>query len=341
MNRFRKAYAAVLIEVKKILDENDTASRYLFEQLSAAKFGVFVSYIRFKSFDRYFKKFALKGIIMTDENSPQQKAIQYAARQNGVLVFAFQHGNIHRHHPAYIFGAYPQQPVLPDLTFTWGEYFTKFLIAEGGYSSGQLKTNGRIKFTTKEPSLHSEISKDRKVLLFASQPFRNPKRRQEIFRDVLLSAKENSESWQLVVRPHPHERDDPFFAKAAKAVGFTDFVFDPVSDLQSHLQRCDALITAFSTVGSEFIPFYKPLFVIDYLRRDLMGWIADGVGIPIRSQADLTEQLGEKSSIAINREKYDAFVAAYFYRADGKADARALKVINSRLKTAATIDKTV
>ena len=271
----------------------------------------YIYYLRFKSFDNYLKKSKYKIILISDENSPQQKVIQYAAKLNGVKVFAFQHGNIHELHPAYIYGNYNSKPILSNIIFCWGEFFTELLVNKGGYSASQVKNVGRVTFENSTIGLNHELKGLDNILLYASQPQRDKSLRKRLLKDILLSCKKLKSSYTLVIRPHPNEKEDTFFKQVAEEVGYFNFIIDRQSDLQSHFKACKIFIVAFSTVGTEFIPHYKPMLVLDYYEQDLVGFIKNGVGIPIRKQVDLLAQLS-KSKLEINKDKYKAFIAKYY-----------------------------
>ena len=80
--------------------------RYLKEHFIQQKTFFFLMYIKFRAFELFFKRSNVGSILLSDENSPQQRVIQCAAFSLGVKIYAFQHGNIHDLHPAYIYKQY-------------------------------------------------------------------------------------------------------------------------------------------------------------------------------------------------------------------------------------------
>jgi hypothetical protein len=275
----------------------------------------FIIFLRYKAFDRFFRKNNIKGILLSDENSPQQKVIQYAALKHSVKVFALQHGNIHLLHPAYIYGSYHTKPALPTKTFTWGSYFTELLVQKGGYPAHQLSASGKVSANLPR-KLHPKLNTEDNIILYASQPQRDEGLRRTLLADILKVVKTLHPKYKLVIRPHPNEKDDSFFTNIGKKAGFTDFLIDRETDLETHFEVCSLLIIAFSTVGTEFIPHYKPMLVLDYLHQDLINWIKEGVGIPVRSQEDLLKIL-QQDSIEIDTAKYRAFIERYYKVGDG------------------------
>lgn len=311
--------------VKGTLEE----SRYrkIFKLFSKDRFFFYLMYVRFRSFEEYFKKTEIKGLLLSDENSPQQKVIQYAAKRTDIIVYAFQHGNIHPLHPAYMYAKYLTKPTLPKITFTWGTYFADLLCGDGGYPRDKVKAIGRIPFPLKL-KVKNPALKEEGYILYASQPHRDPKFRHQLFSDILNVVKELSPKLRLVVRPHPREKSDVFFNGVAKDVGFFDFLIDRESDLNTHFEMCSALLVAFSTVGTEFVSYFKPLFVLDYYNQDLINWIEAGVGIPIPDKQTLREKLSS-NQVQIDRAAHESFVKKY-YRCDEGVLEEIKRLINDR-----------
>ena len=300
--------------------------RHISHFFSKNRFFFYIIYLRFKSLNLYFRKLNIKGILLSDENSPQQKVMQYAAYRNNIQVFGFQHGNIHPLHPAYIYGKYKTKPILPTITFTWGSYFTDLLRNQGGYPANKVKTVGRIPPINTKRKLNPLINEKDNIILYASQPQRDSNIRYKLLADILDTVNVLSPRYKLVIRPHPAEEDNDFFNKVAKDVGFRDFIIDRESDLNTHFKICNIFLVAFSTVGTEFISYFKPLLVLDYLEQDLMKWIDKGIGVPIRNKKDLLDKLS-KSQIKINREKYISFINKYYI-----SNSNVLEKINNTMK---------
>ncbi|MGB0368218.1 MAG: CDP-glycerol glycerophosphotransferase family protein, partial [Flavobacteriales bacterium] len=289
---------------------------------------LYIYYARFRAFSKYFKQAEVKGVLMRDENSPQQKVIQYAARLNEVKTFGYQHGNIYQFNPAYIYGQYKTKPQLPDLTFVWGQSSFEMLLSKGGFAESEVCVTGRIDVTRQEARKNPKLDQDKKIILYATQPQHDTEMRVRHLEDVLLAAKELEQDYCLVIRPHPAEKDDAFFTQIAEKVGATNYFIDRFSDLNTHMQVCACLITGFSTVGTEFVPFFKPLLVMDYLNQDLMGWINQGVGEQILSRQQLVDALRTKTEV--NKESHQKFIENHFFKMDGKAAQRISQAILGR-----------
>ncbi len=311
---FRVSFNKLRNQVEPMVAGNEAYSK-IFRIFCSEKHIIVARFLQFKAVTLMLEKSGLLGVLLSDENSSQQKIIQYAAGNCGIKTFGFQHGNIHKLHPNYMFGEYKSSPLLPTITFTWGDYFSKLLIDRGGYRSDQVMAVGRA-VANKEVSPIASGSPDKKVILYASQPQRDSKMRRKLMNDVLQCAKELISTHRLIVRPHPSVVDDEFFVESAHQVGFSDFVVERNVELHSHLEQCDKLIVAFSTVGTEFIPYCKPMLVLDYLNLDLMSWVKEGVGISVKNYRNLLSAL--LSEDKVDRQAHLSY-ANRFYRTGASA----------------------
>lgn len=308
-------------------DSNKTMNNSIInEMFQKNKLSYFVYYLKYKSFKHFFKNKSYNSVLFINENSAQQKAIQYAAIQNNVKVFAIQHGAIYDLHPAYMYGKYKNVPVLPTITFTWGKYFSKLLIEKGGYTENQVVTSGRILPNLKR-QMHNGLTTDKKILVYATQPQPDYNLRVTELLDVFIAAKTHINKYLLVIRPHPAEKEDSFFEGIANKIQFNQFIIDRESDLKTHFECCSLLITSYSTVGAEFVPYYKPLLILDYLKSDPVNYIKQNIGIPIYNKEALIDNLSKKS-LSINKSAHKAFVDNYFYFEGQKA----VEIIHSEMK---------
>ncbi len=315
LQKFRKSFKMLSVNLDANTQGKNKIILSLFRQ---NEMSYYIYYLRYRAFYKFFKKTSYNGILFINENSAQQKAIQFAAAQNNVKVYGVQHGAIYDLHPAYMFGKYNEPPILPTVTFTWGNYFSELLVKKGGYQMQQVITAGRLEPINTNRKKNAAIQSNKKVIVYATQPQPDINLRKRELRDVFTAAKEFNANYQLVLRPHPAELDDQFFIDLANEVDFKNLFVDRESDLQTHFEVASILITSYSTVGAEFIPYNKPLLVLDYLNADLVNYIKQGVGIPVRSLADLLKVL-EKDELVIDQLAYDTFVSNYFYAKGKKA----------------------
>jgi|GEM_PF-1794866 len=305
---FRK-FNSSLNRLFSSLSSVEDSDVYLLQFIKKHRSAYIVYHLIYRSFLKYLKDAKIRNILVSDENSPQSRAIIDAAKKFGIKSFAFQHGTIHDLHPAYIFGKYEHEVPLPTMTFVWGAHYAELLKKSGGYRNDQVHSSGRLPVYV-DKSLNRHIDRNRKIIVFATQPQRNPALRKRQLEDVMMTAQKLSQSYQLVIRPHPREKDDSYFIDIASAIGVDNFLIDRTSDLISHFECCHILITSFSTVGLEFISYHKPLLILDYLKEDLIGYISNGVGIPVYDRSGLFHILSNEH-IEVNSAAYDTYLEAY------------------------------
>ena len=283
----------------------------------------------------YFEKSGIRAIIAGDDNSPLTKSIMDAAKICGIKVVGLQHGTMHELHPAYLYTPNDcKNHIMPDLTLTWGKYWEEFLIEKGNYPKESVVSVGQIRSDIIPLLMQTEKQEKAKsieIILFASQPQRDPELRYQAAFDVFKAAEEFPES-KLIVKLHPREFNDLDYYKAiANEAGCTNYVLDMTSDLYQLIASCDVLITCFSTVGTETVYFYKPLIILDHLNQDIMGYAAEGIAFQVSDAENLNRVLSGifQGTLKIDRDKYDTFIQKYAFRIDGKVAERCIKAITS------------
>ena len=297
--------------------------------------------IKYLAYKKFFSKHRFKTISSVDENSPAIRSILDAARINGIKTIGMQHGNIHDLHPAYRYTqADSKRNAYPDHTFVWGDFWKQFLIKKGNYSEKQLETTGQIR-TDIIPKLLErafdksmvvpEIKNHEKLVVFASQPQRDPSLRKRAAIDVIKAVKNVSNAF-LLIKLHPNERyDKEYYRRIAHAHGVKPDRFRITLDLDLYLliSVCDVLITCFSTVGTETIYFNKPLIILDHLKQDIQHYHKEGVALQAGNGDELLSHLKGilDGKIRIDAKAYEKYIAKYAYAIDGNASERALRYI--------------
>ena len=301
---------------------------------SLDKSSVFFLY-RYFAARNYFSGSGIKAVIAADENSPLTKSILDAARFCGIKIIGLQHGTMHDLHPAYLYT--PNDcinHIMPDLTLTWGKYWEEFLIEKGNYPKDSVISVGQIRTDIIPELLKAEKQKTARPIekiLFASQPQRDPELRHQAAYDVFKAAKRLPKS-KLIVKLHPREfNDSEYYTAIAKEAGCTNYVLNNTSDLYKLIASCDVLITCFSTVGTETVYFHKPLVILDHLKQDIMGYVAEGVAFQAIDSISLTTILSGifRGNLKIDHSKYNAFIQKYAYQIDGKVAERCIEAIIS------------
>ena len=185
----------IIFEVFKALDSS--SGYYLFRYFAARK---------------YFSNSDFKAVIAYDENSPLTKSILDAAKYCGIKIIGLQHGTMHDLHPAYLYTENDRKNhVMPDLTLTWGKYWEEFLIRKGNYPPDSLIPVGQIRTDIIPVLLKAEKQKQSRssdLIVFASQPQRDPELRYQAAYDVFKAASKLPKS-SLIVKLHPREFADP------------------------------------------------------------------------------------------------------------------------------------
>ena len=282
---------------------------------------------------RFFTGTGIKAVLAGDENSPLTKSLLDAARYCGIKVIGLQHGTMHDLHPAYLYTPMDQKRhVMPDLTLTWGKYWEQFLIEKGNYPKDSVISVGQIR-TDIIPVLmkvqNQKQANPTEVILFASQPQRDPELRYQAAFDTFKAAS-NLPNTKLIVKLHPREfADSGYYSAIAKDAECTNYVIDKSSDLYHLIASCDVLITCFSTVGTETVYFYKPLIILDHLKQDIQGYAAEGVAFQATDADSLTRILSGifRGTLRVDRHKYNSFILKYAYQIDGKVAQRCIKAI--------------
>ena len=192
---------------------------------------------------------------------------------------------------------------------------------------GQLRTDVIPALKAKRKGV---ISTSKKTIVFASQPLpHNLDLRERMFTDF-IELNKRCEDHIIYWKPHPNERSDiPRLLEKASKEGVQIAVFE--GDLYGLLSTSDALITNYSTVGSEAIYFDLELLVFDYTATDGAGYVQNGVGHLCKSLNDLEMALnvmasGQHLIDPFNRQTYRTKRA---YKIDGQVRFRMLKEIQA------------
>lgn len=285
---------------------------------------------------KYFAGSGIKAVIAGDENSPLTKSILDAARFCGIKIIGLQHGTMHDLHPAYLYTPNDlRNRIMPDLTLTWGKYWEEFLVEKGNYPKSSVISVGQIRTDIIPVLLKAEMQKKTnpaELIVFASQPQRDPELRFQAAFDVFSAAKKLPNT-QLILKLHPREfADASYYSAIAAQAGCTNYTIDKTSDLYQLIASCDVLITCFSTVGTETVYFYKPLIILDHLKQDIMGYVAEGVAFHATDADSLAGILSGifRGNLRIDRARYDSFIRKYAYRIDGKVAERCIQAITSK-----------
>ncbi|HLO91910.1 MAG TPA: hypothetical protein VK172_12165 [Lentimicrobium sp.] len=282
----------------------------------------------------FFRKYKFKTICAIDENSPATRSILDAARKCAVKTIGIQHGNIGDSQPAYLYSSKDAaNKVMTDLTLTWGDYFTGFLLSKANYPPGSVKTVGQMR-SDLIPAMKARSAEYRKsitdspfLVVFASQPIPDADFRHKVAYDVFKSFSKIRDA-KLIVKLHPAERfDADYYNSISLEAGCENADIRYEIDLYELLAAADLVITCFSTVGSEAVYFGKPLIIYDPFNEDLLKYVSEGVAFQatgLQSLQTLVEKI-RTGQLAIDDEKYSGFIRKYAFAIDGQATYRTLE----------------
>ncbi|MCD4726012.1 MAG: CDP-glycerol glycerophosphotransferase family protein [Bacteroidales bacterium] len=297
--------------------------------------------IKYLAYQKFFRKHSFKTITTVAETSPAFKSILDAARSCGIKTIGVQHGNLHDLHPSYIYTyADCDRQVVPDHSLIWGSFWKDFLINKGhypvhsSYVCGQIRTDIIPHLTDSKvgkEQVFPGISEKNKLIVFASQPQRDPRLRERAALDVINAVKAIPEAF-LVIKLHPNEiNNKKYYAGLAKKAGLDRIEITHRVDLYLLISVCDLLITCFSTVGTETVYFGKPLIILDHLKQDIQNYHKEGVAFQASNEQELRELIKDilSGKSSIDKKAYDDFISKYAYAIDGKAVDRTLEFIGS------------
>lgn len=335
-----KAGKNLISERIKLIESHtgDLFGQVVLDHLKSIHNASFLYLARYYAYRRFFKKQGYQTVTLVDENTPLMKSVVDAAKAEGVKTVALQHGTMHPLHPAYRFSQeeISGQPQ-PDLTLTWGEYWENLLMEYGNYPKERLGVSGQVR-TDVIPTLGAlqpsqiipGLSDSHPVLVYASQPQRDPEIRDRCNLDVFKAAA-HFPDLQVLVKLHPREKDLDYFHRLAKQAGCTNYHLVEKADLYQVISICDVLITSFSTVGTETIYFRKPLLLIDHLRQDIQGYFKEGVAFQAANAEELQSHIKGilAGELKIEESAYQSYIEKYAYRIDGKAATRCIEQIIS------------
>jgi len=317
---------------------DDPLNKLIFQSLKSLHTSSKLFLFKYLAYKKFFAGHSFKSISSIDENSPRIKSILDAAKSNNIATIGIQHGTIHELHPAYIYSREDQRRnTIPDYTMVWGKYWSQFLIDKGNYKPESLKITGQIrtdiipKLTNVKAKDYLQIPEGSRIVVFASQPQRDPKLREQAAFDVFNSVR-HLKDVQLIVKLHPAEKNDnDYYKKIADKAGCSNYQIILQIDLYLLISLCDILITCFSTVGAETVYFNKPLIILDHLKQDIQGYHKEGIAFQAQNSAELKTYLEKLLSGDINfsNTAYKNYIEKYANKIDGKVADRIIDFIRN------------
>jgi len=293
---------------------------------------------KYFAYKNIFRKYSFKTISSIDENSARIKTILDAAKYFSVKTIGIQHGTIHKLHPAYIYTKSDiLRNILAEKTIVWGDKWKDFLFSQGNYNkeslfvAGQIRTDLIPRLTETNTNNPFRSEKNESILVFASQPQRDPILRERAAIDVCLAAS-NITNCKLIIKLHPAEKDDfEYYHSAARKAKCSNYQIILDYDLYSLISYSDIVITCFSTVGSETVYFNKPLIILDHLKQDIQNYHQEGVAFQATTSEEL--ELHIKNILSgkqkINLDLYQQYISNNAYKVDGNVSERIMQFIKN------------
>src|SRR5262245_32950379 len=229
-----------------------------YARLSASRFHDELSW-----YDRFWSEFRPAVVALIDAYN--QHGLVAAAKQNGIPVVEFQHGNIHPDHPGYIWFATAQEVrarlAIPDRIATFGSYWSDVLLQEGFWSRDEVPAVGsvRIDRVRSAPRRH-EGSTLR--ILFTSQ-FATRSRTIPLLVEFIGLAGQGHLDYTLAIKVHRGERNLMHEYEALCALSPRVSVVSPYADdTLAMIAAADVHVSAWSTCHYEAVALGTPTIVL-------------------------------------------------------------------------------
>lgn len=342
-SKTRKAWRNASKELEVQYDQikanlQDPFYKLVIQQLMALHASSKLYLIKYLAYQKFLSKYKFKSITSIDENSARVKSILDAAKSNNIITVGIQHGTIHELHPAYIYSIEDQKRnIVPDYTMVWGKYWSDFLIEKGNYKreslfvTGQIRTDIIQNLKSVKAQDYINTPKNSKIVVFASQPQRDPTLRKQAAFDVFSAVKDLGDV-HLVVKLHPAEKFDiEYYNSIAQEAGCRNYQIILNIDLYLLISLSDIMITCFSTVGAETVYFNKPLIILDHLKQDIQGYHKEGIAFQATNETELKRYLVNilSGEMNINEVAYKNYIEEYAFKIDGKVADRIIKFVRS------------
>lgn len=295
---------------------------------------------------RVLKDKSPKGLILTYETGPYQRAFITAARKLKIPSIGLMHGMIFDNHYDYMHASInadsnskPVGFVVPEVTCVWGAFWKSNLTCRGHYPSDSIVVTGNWRYDRLVNTLKNinlEEIKDffgvipgKKIILIISGGMHTL----AYLNNCLLSLSTVNDIC-LLVKIHP--ADDPVpVLKLLKRYGIkTNFLIK--GQLTEALLIADLVISQVSTVLSEAVLLNKQVILVDfeghrgyeeYYNLEIFFIVNDIKKLSEIIFLALKEPYPNKEiSIARNR-----FISNYFFKNDGHSAKRVADVLRERI----------
>jgi len=286
-------------------------------------------------------------ILLLNEYGVFERALGIAGKLRGIPTLAIQHGFIGPLHMGYMYSKdsisasgsieTPYCPI-PDKTAVYGQFYYDLLTKMSAYPPSSVVVTGQPRydilamanrvFSREKFCTGSGLDPDRKIVLITTQPW--PMR--EVFIRSVLTALKHFRKIQIVIKPHPGEKED-FYEKVVEKENIKVTILPRKSDTFEALYACDLLVAAYSTVITEALVLGK-LAVTISLGEELAPFYR-GVTLRVDKKEDLAPAIRKALYDEKTKEKLRKagrkFVFNHAYKLDGKATERVVNLIEQMI----------
>jgi len=243
-------------------------------------------------------------ILMHDEYGTIQLCFINQAKKQNIPTLAIQHGVntetgvSYVHKPEHVDGIDKRLNFpLPDKMCVWSELSKNNLIKFGNFPESIPFVTGDPKvdflpeviekFNAIEIKKNLKIPKEKKNILFATQPLPLIEEKKLITRNVMNSVKKLQNCF-LIIKMHPRESDFSFYQKLANESKIIDYLLVRFHNLYELLSIADTVIVPFSTVGVEAMRMEKPVIAMNLLGlHDADPLIKSNVALVVKTETEL------------------------------------------------------
>ena len=286
-------------------------------------------------------------ILMHDEYGTLQLSIIKEAQKRNIPTISIQHGSNTESSIAYIHLKHHIQDKTNNLNFplpqklcVWSEKSKNDLIKQGNFPENIPVITGDPKmdylpyvikkFNYKKICQKLKIPSEKKIIVYASQPFTNIHERELITNSIFKSIKNLDDSF-LLIKAHPNEDDLSYYEKVAEKFKVTNFSIHQFFNLYEILFISDVVINAYSTVGIEALRMKKPVISLNMLNLHVQDpLIKSGISIIINSESQLIPAIKNCFKIKNNEKMMndrELFAEKEIGKVDGQASSRIFNLI--------------
>jgi len=236
------------------------------------------------SLNQYFINHKPKALFLTYEYGQHALSIISVAKKFGIKTIGIAHSIVYENHYGYSHREFatikkPFDFPIPDQTLLFGNY-SKQILKNQGYPDERLTIFGKSDYFNlkkingflKDQDIHKKyhIPKNSKIILFTSQKFQENYEEYGAKYDfdsriweTLLKNYANSESYFLILKPHPREKNVSIYENLIQKYN-ADNVKIIQGDLFELLYISDLVLSFFSNTLLDALCFEKPVIRVKF-----------------------------------------------------------------------------